>query len=347
MMRRALSPAATSILLVLVTIGLAAALVHVAGFDVGRAGHAAWQGAFGSHSAIISATLKRAIPLMLLGVAVAIAFRAGVLNIGADGQFMAGATASVATGLSLTGAPPLVVLGSSLCAGVAGGAAWAALAAWLRARFGVAEVISTLLLNFVATNLVGYLVRGAMQEPTHAYPQSAVLTAAARLPQLIPGERLHAGFVIAVLVCVAASSVFERTVFGFRAKAVGLNPKAVESVGGVSAIQVQVSALIVSGGVAGLAGFCETSGVTYALYEDLSPGYGYTAIAVALLGGLRPIGVAVAAIFFGALGAGADAVQRDAGVPAELASVVAALVILGLLVVPHVQGRTRPRGPAE
>jgi simple sugar transport system permease protein len=344
MIRRALSRTGHAVLLVLLTIGIAAAMLHIAGFDVGRVGDAAWRGAFGSFSAVVSATLKRATPLMLLGIAVAVAFRAGVLNIGADGQFLAGATSSVATGLLLAGSPSFLVLGASLCAGVAAGAVWAALAAWLRARFAVAEVVSTLLLNFVAANFVGYLVRGLMQEPTHAYPQSAILPVAARLPQLVPGERLHAGFAIAVLACVVAAWAFDRTAAGFRAKVVGLNPRAAESAGGVSAIRVQARALIVSGGLAGLAGFCETSGVTYALYEGLSPGYGYTAIAVALLGGLRPSGVAAAAIFFGALGAGADAVQRDAGVPAEMASVVAALVILGLLVAPRVRSGTQPAG---
>lgn len=333
-MRVALQRTGVSILLVMVAVGVAAAVLHLAGFDVVRAGDAAWQGAFGSSSAVFSATLKRATPLALLGIAVAVAFRAGVLNIGADGQFLAGATASVAATLFLAGFSRPVVLCGGLLAGIAGGASWAALAAWLRTRFAVPEVVSTLLLNFVAANLVGYLVRGPLQEPTHSYPQSAVLPAAGRLPPLVAGERLHLGFVFAVVACVAAAWIFDRTAAGFRVKAVGLNARAAESAGGVSASRVRTFALIISGGIAGVAGFGEANGVTYALYEGLSPGYGYTAIAVALLGGLRPAGVAAAAVFFGALGAGADAVQRDAGVPAEMASVVAALVILGLLMLP-------------
>lgn len=334
MTRISLPRAGASILLVVGAVGVAAAILQMAGFDVAQAGEAAWRGAFGSSSAIVSATLKRATPLALLGIAVAVAFRSGVLNIGAEGQLLAGATASVATSLFLASSPAPVVLMGSLCAGVAAGASWAAVAAWLRARFEVPEVVSTLLLNFVAANFVGYLVRGPLQEPTRVYPQSAVLPTAARLPHLIPGERLHLGFVIAVATCIVAAWMFDRTAAGFRARVVGLNARAAESAGGVSSARVRAVSLVISGGIAGLAGFSEANGVTYALYESISPGYGYTAIAVALLGGLRPGGVAAAAVFFGALGAGADAVQRDAGVPAEMASVIAAVVILGLLMMP-------------
>lgn len=318
-----------------------AALAAAAGFDVESAASAALRGAFGGSLAIVSATLKRATPLLFLGIAVAIAFRAGVLNIGAEGQFLAGAAAAVITGLMLHGAPAWLVVPCELGAGILGGACWAGIAAWLRARFHVQEMVSTLLLNIVALNMVGYLIRGPFQEPTGAYPQSALLEPAARLPLLIEGQRLHLGFALALAIAVTCWWVFEHHSAGFRLLVTGASRSAAASAGLIAVGSVEARALVVSGGIAGLAGAAEATGVTFALYEGLSPGYGYTAIAVALLAGLHPIGIIVSAILFGALGAGADAMQRDAGVPAELAAVVAALVVLGMLAAPGIAGLRR------
>jgi ABC-type uncharacterized transport system permease subunit len=219
-----------------------------------------------------------------------------------------------------------------LVAGAAAGAAWAGIAAALRRRFGVLEVISTLMLNFVALNAVGWLVRGPMQEPTHVYPQSASLGAAARLPALVPGSRLHVGFALALVCAAALWWTLRTTAAGFRVRAVGLNPFAAAVSGGVMVGRVETRVFLTSGALAGLAGAVEVTGVTYALYESLSPGYGYTAIAVALLARLHPLGVVGTGILFGALEAGASAMQRDAGVPSVLASVVeAAMILLALL----------------
>ena len=315
-----------------------AALAATAGFDVESAMRAAVRGAFGGSFAIVSATLKRTTPLLFLGVAVAVAFRAGVLNIGAEGQFLSGAAAAVITGLQLHGSPAWLVVPCELAAGIVGGACWAGIAAWLRARFQVQEVVSTLLLNIVALNMVGYLIRGPFQEPTGAYPQSALLEPAARLPLLIDGQRLHLGFALALAIAVLCWWVFEHHAAGFRLLVTGASRSAAASAGLIAVGTVEARALIASGAIAGLAGAAEATGVTFALYEGLSPGYGYTAIAVALLAGLHPLGIIVSATVFGALGAGADAMQRDAGVPAELAAVVAALVVLGMLAVPSLAG---------
>jgi simple sugar transport system permease protein len=318
------------------------AIAAAAGFDVEVAARAAFRGAFGGSMAIVSATLKRATPLLFLGIAVAVAFRAGVLNIGAEGQFLTGAAAAVITGLQLHGAPTWLVVPCELGAGILGGACWAGIAAWLRARFRVQEVVSTLLLNIIALNVVGYLIRGPFQEPTGAYPQSALLEPSARLPLLIEGQRLHLGFVIALAIAVWCWWVFAHHAAGFRLLLTGASRSAAASAGMVAVETVEARALLVSGGIAGLAGAAESTGVTFALYEGLSPGYGYTAIAVALLAGLHPLGIIVSAVLFGALGAGADAMQRDAGVPAELAGVIAALVVLGMLALPGVS-RVRDR----
>ena len=316
---------------------LVALMITMAGYDAGAAMAAALDGAFGGSFAILSATLKRTTPLLLLGVAVAAAFRAGVLNIGAEGQFLAGAAAAVAVGLYTPVDSAAVTLLLELGAAVVAGAAWSGIAAFLKLRFGITEVVSTLLLNFVALNGVGYLVRGPLQEPTRAFPMTSELATGARLPLLMEGQRLHWGFVLALAVAVGAWWVFDHTAAGFRARIVGVGRRAAESAGLVAVNRVQMSALLASGAIAGIAGFCEVTGVTYALFEGLSPGYGYTAIGVALLGKLHPIGIIAAAVFFGALGSGADAMQRNAGIPAEFASVLAAMVVLGVLAIPAAQ----------
>lgn len=323
-------------------------MIAIAGYDAGAAMAAAFDGALGSWFAILSATLKRTTPLLLLGIAVATAFRAGVLNIGAEGQFLAGAAAAVTVGLHTPVDSVAVTLFLELAAAVAAGAAWSGIAAFLKLRFGITEVVSTLLLNFIALNGVGYLVRGPLQEPTRAFPMTSELATGARLPLLFEGQRLHWGFILALVVAVGAWWVFAHTAAGFRSRIVGVGRRAAESAGMVAVDRVQMSALLASGAIAGIAGFCEVTGVTYALFEGLSPGYGYAAIGVALLGKLHPIGIVAAAIFFGALGSGADAMQRNAGIPAEFASVLAAIVVLGVLAIPSARaespGALRPTG---
>jgi len=277
--------------------------------------------------------LVHATPLLITGLAVAIAFRAGVWNIGADGQFIAGATAAAWVGVS---APPEIgwlALIIALIAGVLAGAIWAALAAWLRSRFGVLEVISTIMLNFVATYGASFLVRGPLQEPTHVYPQTAGIVDGAHMPILVAGTRLHWGFVIALVLAVVAWWVMKYSATGFRVRASGVNPFAARSAGLIDVSRVTAVAFVVSGAIAGMAGAIEVSGVTFALYENISPGYGYTAIAVALLAGLNTLGVIGTGILFGALETAAGAMQRNIGIPSTTASVIEAIVILVVIAI--------------
>lgn len=290
-----------------------------------------WDGAFGSAFAIWSATLVRATPLLFVGLAVALAFRAGVLNIGAEGQFILGAMLASLVALSGRGLPALVVIPGMMLAGALGGAGWAGLAAWLRRRFGVLEVISTIMLNFVALAAIGWAVRGPLQEPTKVYPQSLTFEAPARWPFVIPGQRLHLGFVVALLVAVGLWFILTRTAVGFRIRAIGLGAGAAASAGGVDAGRLSARVFVASGAIAGLAGASEVGGVTWALYEGISPGYGYTAIAVALLARLDPRWVILSAVFFGALEAGGASMQREAGVPAVAVQIVTAVVLLTVL----------------
>lgn len=284
--------------------------------------------------------LVRSVPLILTGLAVALAFQAGVFNLGAEGQFLVGAAAAAATGIKLPFLPGLVTLTIALCAGALAGTLWAAVAAELRRRFHILEIISTIMLNFIALYLVSFLVRGPLQEPTHIYPQTESISAGAQLPIIIPGTRLHAGIIIAIGIAVFLYWIFSETAIGFRIRASGTSPRATQSAGMVNVERLSWYVFLWSGAIAGLAGAIEVNGVTFALYENISPGYGYTAIAVALIAGLNPLAIIASGIFFGALETGASALQRDFAIPSSIAEMIEALLILATLVVASVRSRS-------
>jgi general nucleoside transport system permease protein len=327
--------AALVMLTTLLALALLVVSLELAGADAALALRALWMGSFGSWDALTSATLVRATPLILTGLAVTIAFRAGVWNIGAEGQLLAGGAAATAIALSIPAAfgsdVGLVPLALALMGGALAGGIWAGIAAMLRHRYMVPDVIGTIMLNFIALHFVGYLVRGPLQEPSLIYPQSDVLAAAARLPRLIAGSRLHWGFVASITAAPLLHWVLRTTAWGFRLRASGANPRAARLAGQIDVARTTIAAFVLSGMLAGLAGASEVAGVTYALYENISPGYGYIAIAVALLARLEPLGVIVTGVLFGALEAGAVAMQREAGIPSAVVSAVEALLILALL----------------
>jgi ABC-type uncharacterized transport system permease subunit len=317
-----------------------AALLVAGGYPVDRGLAALWSGSFGSWYAFTSATLVRAVPLMLTGVAVALAFRAGVLNIGAEGQLLIGAAAAAGVALATpTGGGAALALPLAILAAAIGGALWAGVAALLRTRYGVLEVISTIMLNFVALYVVSFLVRGPLQEPTRAYPQSATITDALHLPRLPGTGRLHAGILLALALAGVAGWALRRTAAGFRLVATGENAAAAASAGGIDVRRTTARVFLASGALAGLAGGTEVLGVTFALYENISPGYGYTAIAVALLARLDPWRVIATALLFGALESGAGAMQRDAGVPSTLVAVIEAALILAVVAAQALRSR--------
>ncbi len=323
--------ALTALGAVVATLLVAALLLWVGGYDVSEAAGAMWLGAFGSWSVFLSITLVRAVPLLLCGLAVGLAFRAGVWNIGAEGQLYAGAIAATWLGLTFASLPgfllvPVVLIGAAVAGGL-----WALAPTVMKLRLGVGEVITTILLNFVAIHTASLMVHGPLQESRGIFLQSDVLPEAARIPSLVPGTRLHLGFGLAVLLAIGLAALDRRTAFGFRLRAVGASPSAASVSGRIRTGRVIAVAFLASGALAGLAGGIEIGGVTFALHERLSPGWGYTAIAVALLAGLHPLGIIATALLFGALQAGAASMQRDAGIPAAWASVVEALVILAVL----------------
>ena len=301
-------------------------LLRVLGAHPGRALGALASGALGDRLAI-SNTVLRMFPLALVGLGVAVAFRCGVWNIGGEGQLYVGAL--VATALATRIVPdlpaavliPLVVVGGALA-----GALWAGIAAALRVGRGVSEVLSTILLNFIAILLVAYAVHGPLQEVAGAYPQSDAFPEAARLG-LLPGlGRVHTGLLLVLALPVLIWFLLFRTAAGLRLRAVGLSPAAARYAGILPEREV-VRVLLLSGGLAGLAGALEVCGVTGRLFENLSAGYGFTAIAVALLARLHPLGVLPAAAFFAALATGSGAMQRVADVPSVTVQMIEALVI--------------------
>jgi ABC-type uncharacterized transport system permease subunit len=346
--RAVLGELVTAFLVVAAIAGATALLLMAGGYPVGRGLAALWSGSFGSWYAFTSATLVRTVPLVLTGAAVAIAFRAGVLNIGAEGQLLIGAAAAAGVALSLgmgVGVAPGLAL--SLLAAALGGAIWAGIAALLRTRYGVLEVISTIMLNFVALHLVSYLVRGPLQEPTRVYPQSSTIAEAFHLPRIPGAGRLHVGLILALAIVGAAGWALRRTAAGFRLIATGESPSAAASAGGIDVRGTTLRAFLVTGALAGLGGGVEVLGVTLALYENISPGYGYTAIAVALLARLDPWRVVLTALLFGALQAGAGAMQRDAGVPSTLVSVIEAGLILAVVAAQALRSRRLPADSAS
>lgn len=330
MSRGPVHPLVAAALAVLAGVAVLGLGLRLGGYDAGAGLAALWRGAFGSWYALTAGTLNRAVPLILIGLGFALALRAGALNIGAEGQFYAGAMAATAVGLQVGTLPAAVALPLVLGSAALAGAAWVALPVLLKVRFGVVEVISTLLLNFVAEALVSLMVTGPLQEPQRIYPKSDAIAASARLP-LLAGTRLHLGLLLALGLAVALAWAFARTRWGFALRAVGAGPRAAAVSGGLDVTRVLGGALAWSAACAGLAGGVEVSGISYALYANLSPGYGFTGIAVALLARLHPLGIVAAGLLFGALEAGAAAMQRDAGIPSVIVYVSEAVIILAVL----------------
>ncbi|CAN7249827.1 ABC transporter permease [Phyllobacterium sp. LjRoot231] len=319
-------------------IAVAAALA-IAGILIAMAGapvlEAYWRivtGAFGTRLAATE-TLTRATPLILTGLAAAVAFRARLWNIGAEGQFYVGAIAVAALGSSaLAALPGPLLIPILFAAGALAGTLLMLLPLWLRLRFSVDEVVTSLLLNFVAVLFVSLLVEGALKDPlAFGWPQSLPVSEHALLPKLIARSRLHIGLAVAVAAAIVVHLLQSRTVFGMRSRAAGLNP-AGATFAGVPLGLTLVKVACLSGGLAGLAGAIEVMGVKGYVTTDLSPGYGYSGIIVAMLANLHPVGVIAAAVFTAAMFVGADGMSRALGIPTYIADVIVSLSLLTMLV---------------
>jgi simple sugar transport system permease protein len=324
---------AKSTSLSLTAIGLAllvsAILILLAGFNPLVAYGALIKGAFGDSFAIGN-TLARTTPLIFTGLAVAFAFRCNLLNIGAEGQLYAGALASVIVGIFVTGLPTPLHIMLAIAAGFAAGAMWGGLAGLMKSQRGINEIVSTIMLNFVAIFFVSYMVQGPIAEPPGFFHQTAQVAITARLPLIAPKSDLSIGILIAVGCAIFIAYLLWRTPFGLRLRTVGRSEGAARF-SGIRVNRYMFGAMSISGGLAGLAGTVEIIGSQYRLLDFFSPGYGFDGIAVAFLGRSDPIGVIFAAFLFAALRIGANQMQRTTGLPTSLVLVIQGTVILFIL----------------
>jgi simple sugar transport system permease protein len=317
------------------TLAAAMLLVAWAGAPLRETYSLMFAGGFGSRFAW-SETLTRATPLMLTGLAAAVAFRARLWNIGAEGQLYAGALAAVAVGGLHAGSgfdvPAAVLFPAMLGAAIVAGALLLVVPALLRTRFGVDEVVTTLLLNFIVLLFVSLMLDGPMKDPTAlGWPQSVALRDDLALDKLIARTRLSTALLYAVALAAALAFVMRYTTLGFEARAVGASARAATFVG-VPVARTVVIVAAISGGLAGLAGALEVAGRTGYVTLDMSPGYGYGGIVIAMLAGLNPLGVVAAAVFVAGILVGADSMSRGVAVPTYIAEVIVAVALISMLV---------------
>lgn len=282
-------------------------------------------GAFGS-SHRIGETIIKAIPLIILGLGISVAFKAQIWNIGADGQFTLGAIFAMAAALYLP-FPNVIKMPLSFIAAFIGGACWGGIAAFLKTKFNANEVITTLMLNYIAFYLLEWLVKGPMMDPNgHGFPQTALIHKNLRLPIILQGTRLHLGILLSAALIIGGY-YFWKTIVGFKIEVVGQSPYVAEY-SGIKVNKTIAITMCISAGLAGLAGWNEVFGLHYRLLENISGGYGNLAIVVALLAELNPLGIIISAFFFSALVGGGNSMQRMVGVPFSLVDVIQGLVII-------------------
>lgn len=314
-------------------------LALVAGADPLRTLWLILAGALGSKFAVLE-TLNRATPLIFTGLAVAVAFRARLWNIGAEAQLYAGAVVTVLLGTGALAWPAPVILPLIGAVAMLAGAMLLLGPVLLKTRLGVDEVVTTLLLNFIVLLFVSMLLEGPLKDPMGmGWPKSPPLIAEARLPRIVTGLRLHWGFALALLAALAVWWIEARSVLGYEMRAVGLN-RAAARFAGIPVNRVLVKTALLSGGLAALAGFSEVAGLKGNLTTDLSPGFGYTGIIVAMLALLNPLGVVVSALFVAGVFVGADSMSRAAGVPTYIADILLATALL-FMVLAILLSRTR------
>ncbi len=274
----------------------------------------------------------RAIPLTLAGLGIAIAFRANVFNIGADGQIVIGAVGAFWITAAVGPGPAWIAVLWFLGLGAAFGAAYGGLAGWLRARWNANEIIVTIMLNYIALQLLGWAVRGPLQEGIGIWPRSDRIPDILQFDLVVAQSRVHEGLFVAVAATIVVFVLLRYTAFGFQLRAVGINPFAARY-GGTDDRRVILLAMAMSGALAGLAGAVEIAGIHHRLQDNFAPGFGITAIAVALLARLNPLGVPLAALLFGVLHVGSGVLQRESAVPFPIVWVIEGLVILAVLII--------------
>ncbi len=319
----------TNFLLPLVAIFLAflvgAIPIAIAGVNPLDAYRELMIGAFGSKFGI-SETIIKSAPLILAGLGFSFAARCGLFNIGGEGQIYIGALGTTLVGLIVNGLTPWLAIPLAIIAGALFGSLWAAIPGALKARFGISEVITTIMFNYIGINVVAYLIRGPLVEPPGYFPETSELAESTWYPMLF-GSRIHLGFVVALFFALVMYILLWHTPLGYQVRAVGMNAFAAEYAG-IKVKKYMVIAMMISGGLAGLAGTNEMLGIQHRLIEAFSPGFGFDAIAVSLLGQNHPLGIVLAGLLFSGLRAGAGAMQRAVGIPDAIVRTLQGLVVL-------------------
>lgn len=317
------------LLALLAAVLVSSVLILSAGAGLSEAFKALLGGGFGGKNPFLE-TLVKTTPLILSGLAATIAFRAKIWNIGAEGQLVLGAMAAYAVIFYFPWLPRLVMVPAIIVAGFLGGALWGWIPGYLKARLKVDEIIVTVMLNYVARYMLSFVLAGLWKDPSSYYLQSSELPKSANWPLLVADSRLHIGFLLALLAALIFYVLLWRTPFGYEIRALGLNPIA-SKFKGTNISRTIIWTMVLSGGVAGLAGAGELAGLQHRLRLDLTSGYGFTGIIIAMLGGLHPLGVVLASLFFGGLVNGSVRMQIITGVPVAVVYVIQAIVLLFLL----------------
>lgn len=314
------------LLALLASILVSALLLKSAGADLVTAGSALWDGAFGNWRATWK-TLVKATPLMLTGIAAAVAFRARIWNIGAEGQLFAGAILAYWVSLLLAGLPAVLLVPLLFIAGAVGGALYGGFAGYLRARFDVSEVLTTVMFNYVILYFLSFMLTGPWRDPSSFFQQSSKVTENSVLPNLLTGTKLHLGFLVALAVVALVHVMITRTSLGYEIRAVGLNEKAARFKG-IGVERMIVIVMLISGGIAGLAGVTEVFGVQGRLNPGISVGFGFTGIVIAVLALLHPAAIVFVAIIIGGSINGGIKLQVATGVPSTLIDAIQAIVLM-------------------
>ncbi len=318
-----------AIVIALITIIVGTGLIVMSNADPMEAYANFFRGIFGNLHGFCEVFVK-ATPLIFTGLGCAVAFRTGFFNIGAEGQFYMGALTSAMVALGLQGVPGIVRIILALIIGFLAGGIWALIAAIFKAKFGISEIIVTIMLNYIAINLIGLAVRTFLMDPAGSVPQSAKIDESALLMQILPPTRLHVGFILALLAVVIVWYLLEKTTLGYEIKVVGFNKRAA-ACNGISVMKNIVISAFLSGGLAGLAGVVEVLAIQKKLLEGISSNCGYTAVLIALMAGNHPVGVVVASIAMAAMQVGANTMQRQLGVPSAIVDILVGLVVLLIL----------------
>lgn len=278
----------------------------------------------------IAEIFVKATPIILTGLSFAFAFRTGLFNIGGEGQMFAGAMAAAFVGLKTGHLSPFITISLCLLAAIIAGGIWGMIPGILKGIFGSSEIITTIMFNYVALYFISYLVDKPLRESSGFYPQTDLIGENAFLPYVVSNTRLHIGFIIAVIISITVYIILWKTPFGYRFRAVGYNSDGAEY-SGINIRKNIIISLAISGALAGVAGFTEINGIHHRLLDNFSKNVGFDGIAAALLGNANPIGVVISSILLGMLQTGANSMQRGVGVPANIVSIIQALIIIFVL----------------